>query len=92
MIYDSVFMNKINESIAKYIYEKYGYNDYTYSDTHIQFNNFTYEKMNSDLEEITKTLNSFYDVFEIEYITIEIEEIGENIGETMSISLRIETY
>lgn len=91
MRYNSNFMNIINEQLAEYLVNKYGFSEFTYTDTHIEISNYTSPKMEELKEELYNKIKSFYEIFNID-ITIEIEEIEEHIGELLYICLNIETY
>lgn len=91
MRYDSNFMNKINGQLCNYLVNNYGFSEFSYTDIHIEISNYTSPKIEELEEELYNKIKSFYEIFDID-ITIEIEEIGENIGELLYIYLDIETY
>lgn len=93
MKYDSNFMNIINRQMGEYLVDYYGFDsDFTYTDTHIQINNYSYPKMEEVRDLIYAKVKSFYEILGIDSINVCVEEIGDNLGETLYIYINVETY
>lgn len=79
------FIKDWNNGVGKYICDEYNYNDYSVNDRLIIINNYTFEKMYDDLENIKEKLDMVYtELFGLDY-EIKIFQYENNIGEYMEI-------